>query len=714
MEHFFSGRYTRGLPVFFFLGMLFLFSLPVYSQTPDIKISAAEIISILEEKNIPFEVRPLLQDYGGFGASVHVYPVSLHTARDGFGELSARGTFVLAVPVDSSFAAETALAFIDAARARLIQENSDTDPLFQKDLLVAFLGDEKSFLDNADFSNKGLRDLISLPSMPETWTVCYFECPDPPGSIRISHGSGEYIAPLELVKPLPPLFKSCEIPFTFEARYNELYKLDICRGSDELALLWSGEIYGICFYPGIEGSDANKIDSKKMAELLLEYAENLQLPLEKPDQHYSFITLPFGPVFFVSETALLIILITGSACLFTGLLFYSALYRIKVISRIRLFLKRGWVFIIFLPLMVLIVRGVGLFYGFLYDFLKIPVPNVDFWGIILIVFLAIWLFNIISHGLDYFHFPRKSRLYGISAVIIAGTGVLSSAALDLTYIVIFLWSFIFCFMGSALKKPKLIFVSALLIPLRTLGAFYNIYESGGIPVRLFVIQGNYDILYPVNWITAFQIALLCLPIMLILKRAMILEKQKNHVQPSREFYKAEYHKNFKISFMLRIGILCLLLAIIALKTMFFSERPEQIRRIFSADSPEIPGDKFSVILTETVFEESCIVNVKLQTIPDPLMFDLLLMDPENELLLIYSSTVPFERETDNSVRFILGENPPNPLNLEIVLKDENRGVFYAQAFFNKWDSALDPLPPPQTDTADYLLTLQSRPVPLTR
>ena len=650
--------------------------------------TAGYVTDILRKKSIPFEVRPLLQNYGGFGTSVHV--------RLAAGPGSS-GTFVLAVPLDSEFAVAAALAFIDAAKA---QTSADINI----DLLIAFLGNEKSALGRPEYSNIGLRDLINLPEMPETWTVVYLDSGDSPDQIQISHGNINYLAPLQMVKPLPDLFKSFGIPFDFRAKYNELYKLDLIKGSGELALLQDGEIFGIKLN-GISGSSEKTIEPAVLANMLLEYAKIMRRPAEEPDQHYTILPVSGGNYFFISEKAAVLILVISTIFYVILILIFSAVHRVRLISRIYLFIKKGWVFALFLPLMVLIIRGVGFFCGFIYWILKVQAPNMDFWGWILNVFIAISLFNVLSHVLDSLHFSRKAELYGISAIFITGLGVLVSAALDLTYAVLFMWAFLFCFIGAVTKKPWLVILTILLIPLRTFGAIRNIYESGGLPAHLFLIQnGIGSFIAPENWIAAFEIAVLCLPIMLLLKRAFVL------VNPgSKKFIGRPRPRKIRPAFVVWLGIFGLLLVIITLNALLTPGEPQPVYRTIDLSNKQsaesIPPDIFKVSLAQTAFQESLIVNIRLQSSGNPVLFDLFLGDEGNDPPFVYSAPVPAERIDDNTVRFLLGEDPPNPLVLEIVLKNEDRGFFEADAYFN--DAAAGNLP-------GNLLCVKSGPIPLTR
>ena len=644
-----------------FILILIFLSQALAAQFPAQDESLQHIIRSLNEKNIDYELRPLLQDHGGFGHSVHV-----HIPAGRSLDYNA-GTFVLAVPADSLFAAETALAFINAVR-------NEQERVFSNDILVAFLGNEKSLLDNPLFSNAGLRDLISQSDIPGSWALCYLDLGQAPVRLEITHGAGDYIAPLELLKPLPALFRSHGAPMKLEVRYNELFKMGLVKGSQELALLWQDEIYGLVFNPGSGSSlrdTGEAITAQTLAGILLDYEAALELPIENPGQNY-FIFSMAGWFLFISEITALVSLIVFAAILLLRLLYLSAARRTALISRIRLFLRRGWVFFILLPGMVLIFRGTGIFYGFLHQILHLPAPKTDFWGSILIILLAAWLLYLFFHLLSFLNFPRKAQLYGISAIIIIGIGVLASAVLDFSYSAIFLWALLFAYIGGVSKKPALIILSAALIPARALRAFINIMESGGFPLDLFIVPGNTR-----GWIMSFQIAVLLLPIMLLIKRGMIINK-------------TTMKDIFRITpFIARIIMPVVLICAMILRLTYFFHVPEESRYYVLSSFTEIPSDNrygnndqgLSISHSQTVFQESLIVNLRIQSVSRPVVFNLFLESENNDIPLVYSSPVPTERLDNNVIRFILGENPPNPLRLEIVLRNDFRGTFRTEAVY---------------------------------
>ena len=146
------------------------------------------LITLLKERQIPFEERSLLADYGGFGSSVHVaLPHSPHPEADGL------ETLVLGFPLSGaeaedgsgelSFGVELGLAFIEYIRTQGSAIR----------IRVAFLGDEVSQLprDHRKVSHLGLEDLCATLDNPERTLLMYLDIDTAPQSLVVHHGSGK-------------------------------------------------------------------------------------------------------------------------------------------------------------------------------------------------------------------------------------------------------------------------------------------------------------------------------------------------------------------------------------------------------------------------------------------------------------------------------------------------------------------------------------------
>ncbi|MDR2618971.1 MAG: hypothetical protein LBC62_08885 [Treponema sp.] len=655
--------------------MAFIFPLPgAQGQTAERENRTRVLEALTKEGEGGFEERFLLGEYGGFGSSIHV---RLQQTADMAEPEGSEGTFVLAVPLERSFAVDTALAFI---KARMDQRSSGN-------MLVAFLGDEYSRLppDVRGLSHKGLRDLLSLPDMPENWILCYMDIDKAPKGILIRHGTGSYIAPLELTRPLRGLFRDYGIPAFFEIRYNELYKLGLAAGPEELSLAWEAEINGICLSEDPAAlrrrSSPDFLTPEAVAGVLLDYREKLEFPVQNPDRHYSFFTLPWTQdIAFVSEKTAVITLLCMAAVFIFFILVYSAVYRQMFFSKLRLFLKHSWIFIIFLPLLVMVLAGAGFLYDFLLILFKKPQAQGDYPAAGLVILLAVWLFYIPSHLLDYMHIPRKHNFYGASAMILATAGLFAAAVIDFTYIPVFLWAFLFTFLGALFRKAALVIISALLIPMQALGAFINIRETGsGILADLFLNAGSLGSLA-----AALQIAVLSLPFILLLKRgAVIINRGKKN--PVRNLL------------LFRIAVLVLILGSMAVYVLTLPGGKPETVRLVKKDQDAV----LDLSLRDIFFQESRILEFRLGARGSPVRFDLFLEAPGSGARpLVYSAPFPF-REEGGVIVFELGENPPNPLSAEIILPRDFSGSVRAEALYNAWDREIDGEREPETD--DYIL-----------
>jgi hypothetical protein len=362
-------------------------------------------------------------------------------------------------------------------------------------------------------------------------------------------------------------------------------------------------------------------------------------------------------------------------------LVYTAAYRAVFYFNIRLFIRHAWIFIIFFPLLVLILQGSGFFYSLLLKLFGRPVPSFDFPGAGLTVLLAVWLLYIPFHLLDIFHIPKKQNFYGASALILAGMGLIVAGILDFTYIPVFLWAFVFTLLGSFLHNPLGIIISALFIPLQAVGALYNLVESSnGTLARVFLNSAN-----PGSWAASAQIAVLSLPFILLLKRGVVLFNKERRSSPRRIVMPLRF----------RIGFITVVLISMVIHVLFLPKTiPEQIRRFGTQGA--------GISLDETIFRESRIVEVRLEAPGKPLRFDLFL-EADNSSPLVYSAPCPFISVNDKTIAFILGEDPPNPFTVEIVVPGELTGKFRVEAVYDSYDPFLDPDKEPET--GDYILRI---------
>ena len=689
------------------------------------------VIRTLSGLSIPFESRSLLADYGGFGSSLLVRSGSTEDDFSQETEGQSPGTFVFAVPLEADFAVDTALALAEKIKNKhsYLQKNLNNSA----NIIVAFLGDETNELpfEQGGISHKGLRDLLTLTDMPENWVLCYLDAAENPESLFLRHGVRGYVAPLDIVKPLPSLFRSRDISWSFRIRYNEIFKLGLVEGPEPLFIAWEEEINGFVLsgkshqandskrkfpsggnQPGpIPDSTAGKtVSPLTLAEVLLEYAESLDFPVLKADKHYFSFNLPGGKTVFVSEghTAILLLL-TAGIFLFLFLV-YSARYNAILIFHIKLFFKSFWVFLILLPLLMISIKVSGLLYSLLFQAFG-PLPGAlsgrpNYAGMVLMMQLAVLVFFLPSPALDLFHFPKRAQFYGFSSVIFVILGLVSAAFLDFSFVPVFLLSFFFVFLGASLSRPLLVFICTFLIPISAFGALLNIFETGNAKIAELFLSPLWNT--PDSWRVAFQTAVFSLPIFLLLRRGSILIQKSMHrglePKPKRQYRLIAV----PILIVLVLGAMVVQILLIP-KTQISPER----RYIAEQSGTGNVNTILELSFDNVNFQDSRIITLRIGARGNPVRFDVSLESVDGvSLHPVYSAPVPFMREDNGKrIKFSLGEHPPNPLALEIVLPHNFTGLFKAEAVYNTWEPALEIGERPNTD--DYILRV-SRTIDLKR
>jgi len=671
------------------------------------------------DDKINIEQRPLLSSYGGFGSSVFIRFRGSEDPGD-------YGTFVLAVPMYAGFAVDTALALAEILRYGDAPGNVVSPAVsLPNDILIAFLGDEKNELPtetlfptetfptdpestflNVAISHKGLRDLLSLTDMPENRVICYFDAEEAPREIVLHHGRRGYVAPLEIIRPLLSLLKTGDIPWSFEVRNIAIYKLGLDEGPEAMGIAWGEEVNGFTLSGKKTGSMTSisgeeTISPEGMARILMEYSGELNFPVINPDRHYSFFSLPGGNFFFAGERLTVILLLLATGIVLSLYLIYSARYNAILLYHFRLFFRSFWIFSILLPLMVISLKASGFFYSMLLGTIDplllstLPGSAVNA-GAGLTFLLAILVFVLVSPILNFIRFfPTRARFYGFSAVIFIITGTLSAAFLDFSFVQVFLWASFFVFLGASVSSPILVLLSAFSIPLFASVALSNLLETGnGRFAELFFPQ-NWTSLE--SWLAAIQTALLSLPIFLLVKRGTILLQKSYPRKPEPRPWGKYKSIVFPVLFIAVLSAMLVQITVIGRGTP-----PE--RRFLVEENNGYP-QVISLSLDETIFQDSRIVNLRLEATGSPIRFDVSFESEDGKALLpVYSAPVPYERETEGKrIVFSLGEYPPNPLTLEIVLPLEFEGILKTRAVYNNWDPGVDTQEKPDTD--DYVLVV---------
>lgn len=681
----------------FLILFFFLFSQKIFSQEErpggGSQIEASrrlELIRRLTEEGIPFEVRPLFSEYGGFGSSLTVYlPPEMKTEPEG-------GGFVLAIPLSSQdepgegfpYDLEMGLAFIKEARQRGLT----------KEIWVSFLGDEQSRLppDQRKNSHTGLEDLLALLENPENTVLVYTDFFDPPEKITLHHGGQRTLAPLSLLQPIPGLYNAYGIPFTFAITSSELYKLGFAEGPLVLGSTLTQGIPSL-YLEGTRndsgGSPGKPIPAELLGALLLEYAISLNFSTENLDYHY-LIFQYFGKTIFVPELITVIILWSLIALGFLIFFIYSIVLRKILIIQWKIFFRRSWVIVILFVVFFLALQGAELFFGFLLNKFALPRDKIYLGGIIFTLGMALTLFSLINSFFDHLKIPRKANFYGNAAVILTVLGSLIAVFLDITFIPAFVWAFLFTILAVFIPFS---------LPLYGIGFIIPLQIAGTLIASMGAVNAGFPMVNHANriWIILF-ITITSFPSVLIFKRAAALVREQKKI-PSRLFRLISW------SIMLTACMGALTLYVYNLSK---EQRIIPVRRVIVED-PNNPS-----ILEHTITSRSFlarrILEINLAARGEPVRFDIYL-NSEQDPQPIYTAPMPFMLQNSeysphgSMLEFILGENPPNPFTTDIVLPLTFSGSLRFEVLYTRYDPFLDPGQPPVGD--DYVLRV-TRTVPI--
>lgn len=666
-----------------------------------------ELIRILQERQIPFEERPLFAAYGGFSSSVHiVIPRSGTPDSD-----MAAQTLVLGIPLSTTedlrqpslgaqvpFGFEIGLAFIEGIR-------DQGSPI---DIRVAFLGDERSRLaqDEQNLSHIGLEDLFAALDDPEHTILWYLDMRDAPQSLVLHHGAWKTITALNIVEPFYRLCKSRNIPLSFAVQFNELYKLGLVEGHP---VMQSARHQGInaLYITGSGAEDAlPPMTGKDFAGLLRDYAHS-RLSLENLDYHFLIIPI-LGTYIFISEPLSIIILFLIIGAGFLIILVYSGVYRNILIIQWKIFSRYAWVFVLFLGLPFVTLWLAGALVALIAHAWGVSplTQNLGMAGFKIAIALLLFSGVYILSGLV--KIPRKANLYGNTAILLVTLGVLSGALLDITFVPLFIWIFLFTFLGATIPIPRLVYLCAFCAPLLAFGPLFNVFtENSGLPVEGFFLFKLFKNLKTVLYSTGslsriilsqnpgsfFYIIVISLPFILIIERGRALSHQRKAPPPL-------------FRQILPTGIL-LVISLGALGYYTYT-----LSKIPPGDSGKRTGDPrlLEVQYQSAGFLERRNLVITLKAPGSPLRFNLYLITEDGSLPVIYAAPMPFRAAPDGkSLALLLGEGPPNPFTVELVLPLEFAGSLRVEALYPSWDPAVDPLPPPKGE--DYLLRV-SKTLPL--
>jgi hypothetical protein len=665
----------RGLRVFCRrLALILFFCPPVFLHANVLEDSRRALLTnILNEQKIPFETRSLFAEFGGFGSSIHVMLPAAEEA--GAGEKKP-GIFILALPFtfagddqrDFPYAFQVALDFINRVRAEGLQT----------DVMAAFLGDERPAL-RADQSapHLGLMDLYSRLEVPEDAVMIYLDLCGETGELVVHHGARRTLAPLNILRPLARICDEQKIPYTLGVNGNELYKLGLADGPSALEFALGRETPAL--YLAGRASAPGRIQN--LDAMLFDYALSLSPGTENPDYHYLIFQV-LRRFFFVPESVTALFFLAVSALFFFSALTYSVVFRHRLVVQWKVFFKRSWILLIYWLILCLAFKGAALVF-------RLAARGADpalFGGAALLFYaaaafqllLGVSLFVLFSFPGDLIYVPRRANFYGSAAIILTIAEMLLSVYIDITFMPMFAWAFVFTFAAACFKKPALIRICALLSFSMGFSALLTVIQAGNRRLGLLIFSGN--------TVFILYIALISLPFFITLKRgALLRSRETGEEKLLPDILKQLTGPAAVLKFTApRLVFPAAAATALALSVHFLARSPAPLsgQRILEDE----PGRALGLDVLDSAFLERRTLNITLSAPGDPLRFNLRLDSAaEGEMPVIYSAPMPFRYVEDSpsrsSVEFILGEGPPNPFATEIVLPANFAGFLRAEALY---------------------------------
>ncbi len=638
----------------------------------------AFIKEALSEKEIAYEERSLFTSQGGFGSSIHV--VYSSTEAD-----TGTGQFVLAVPL-STLNDTQDIARFDITAALNIAERLKDRPINAR---IAFLGDEYSSLpeDVSGIRNIGLADLVSLCDTPENVIICYFDLPFTPGALTIHHGSSGVVAPLSVLEPLTDAFEECSIPYSLSINYNELYKLRLIQSQKPLDIIQAAAFPSLL----VKGKQtaSNSISAELCGESFADYVSGIDISSENYDTHYSFINIFNKTIYFSEIVTVFVFLAVGIVSLIL-LFVYSLTHRYILSVQWKVFSKRSWIVLLHFLLLTGSLFISGQIYFLIRRIIHIPDLQADYISILMRIFIALCFYNLFVPVFYRIWIPRKDLFYGNAAVTLAVIGTIIAAFIDITFVPLFLWSFIFTILGTVFTNPWAALLCLTAIPLQLCGALINIISSGSPALAILIMSNNIN--------TTLFIACIALPEILMANRVILLFRRS---RSDREL------KSRTIRQLSVIGVTVVLFAVLGI-VMANQAQPLPFRKTVT-EAEHSPGQVLHANLTSTEYLDRRVLALSMDALGNPAKFNVSISNVnQNTPFVIYDAPTPFERlNEDNTALFRLGERPDNPFEMEIVLPAELQCTVLLEAVYSSWDSAVDPEKPENTEdyAAAYRLSL---------
>jgi hypothetical protein len=417
--------------------------------------------------------------------------------------------------------------------------------------------------------------------------------------------------------------------------------------------------------------------------MLFDYALSISPGTENPDYHYLIFQI-LNRFFFVPEYATTLFFLAVAALFFFSALSYSVVFRYRLVVQWKVFFKRSWILLIYWLTLCLALKGAALIFRLVAHRANPALfggaPLLFYAAAAFQLLLGVSLFTLFSFPGDLIYVPRRANFYGSAAIILTIAELLLSAYIDIAFMPMFVWAFVFTFAAACFKKPALIWICALLSFSIGFSVLLTVIQAGNRRLGLLVFSGNTALI--------LYMALISLPFFITLKRgALLRSRETGEEKLLPDILKQMTGPGAILKFIApRLVLPAAAAAALALSVHFLARNPVPGagRRIME-DEPE-SAVVLGLDVLDSAFLERRILNITLSAPGEPLRFNLRLDSaPGGEMPVIYSAPMPFRYIEDSpsrsSIEFILGEGPPNPFATEIALPASFAGSLRAEAVY---------------------------------
>lgn len=604
-----------------------------------------ELVKQAQILQITYDLRPLLQTYGGFGTSIQFDIVGDDPESNDI-------YLLIAVPLYSDAAVNTAFSML----SDLIKQRPN------RGVRVAFLADEQE-------EHRGLLDQLDQFDDPESVVILYGDFLAAGNHLYLYQGSKGHVSPRQLVEQSLLMAEEKGISIELPQPYNELYRFGWVQVPEALQLIQDRghpALYVSDYRLAYSEKEVFELEpnqaEKQVAFFLKALVDHIPRDTSTFDYHYTILAFNKHYRLMNEKTIIgLIILSVFSIILFFSI--YSIVLRRKIIHFWIVFLRRSWVILIYFMLLVASLYLSRLL--FLLWSLKHGSTTQYPEGVALL-FLLLWLslFSLASPITQNIVIPKRASFYGHGAIIVLVLGMFTAILLDITLIPIFVWALLWGWIGSFVHSFSMSLFSTILAPTQMLILFLIGMMNGTALNSLFISF--------INVKDSLLLAFFVLPFVLLWKRTALLRIQKS----KRKGKAAPLH------FGRYIFAAAMIISLFILEPYKDKSKGQEAAGLAAEPTKSLFNSKIS----QSVFfnQRSVTVTISANTPIERYEISLERADPKDALILI-ESTIPFKNRGINRMDSDLASHPDNPFYFDLLLpRDQEltiriKGVNYSES-----------------------------------